>query len=103
MARRQAACYDLTVMSRRTIPLLSIALAAPLVAVAAAQADCLCVANGVRFTEGQFTCLKLPTGARLARCEKVLNNTSWTILESGCLQVSQLNAADSAPAPAFSP
>ena len=29
-------------------------------------------------------CLKTPTGPRLARCEMVLNNTSWTKIHDDC-------------------
>jgi hypothetical protein len=34
--------------------------------------------------EGQTVCLKTAAGAKLARCERVLNNTSWKILDQDC-------------------
>lgn len=53
---------------------------------AAAQAGsrCQCRAGDVVAFEGQTVCLELPDGPRLARCEKVLNNTSWTFLPERC-------------------
>jgi hypothetical protein len=49
-----------------------------------ARADCECLGNGTRYAQGQVACLKLPTGPVLARCEKVLNNSSWKRLQNGC-------------------
>ena len=54
----------------------------------AASADgpipCTCRAQGTSFALGAVVCLKTPEGPRLARCERVLNNTSWTPLETPC-------------------
>lgn len=52
---------------------------------AAAQPNCFCVANGKRIAEGDTACIR-PGSAPpfLARCERVLNNTSWTKLRDGC-------------------
>ncbi|WP_161939553.1 hypothetical protein [Paramesorhizobium deserti] len=50
----------------------------------AALADCQCLGNGLRYDEGDQVCLRLPTGPQLARCEKVLNNSSWKLLGSAC-------------------
>jgi hypothetical protein len=54
----------------------------------AASADgpipCTCRAQGTSFALGAVVCLKTPEGPRLARCERVLNNTSWTPLEMPC-------------------
>jgi hypothetical protein len=36
-------------------------------------------------------CLKTPSGPRLARCEKVLNNSSWKFLPDACPQASRQN------------
>lgn len=52
-----------------------------------AGVKCVCRANGTTFEEGQVACLKLPSGNRLARCERVLNNTSWKMLGEGCPSV----------------
>lgn len=61
-----------------------LALAGSLCSVHTAHADCKCVANGERFEEGQVACLTLPMGKKLAQCTKVLNNSSWKILQDGC-------------------
>jgi len=46
--------------------------------------NCTCRGNGEDVPEGQTICLKTASGAKLARCERVLNNTSWTILDKDC-------------------
>ncbi|MDN2564827.1 hypothetical protein N1F89_01195 [Aquibium sp. A9E412] len=58
-----------------------------------AAAECRCVANGERVPEGGFACLRLPDGPQLARCDKVLNNPSWTVIERGCAQFSRVGPA----------
>lgn len=54
----------------------------------AASADgpipCTCRAAGISHALGAVVCLKTPEGPRLARCERVLNNTSWTPLQTPC-------------------
>ncbi len=58
---------------------------APLPALASdARIPCSCRYAGTKFTVGTVTCLHTPKGARLARCDMVLNNTSWTFLKDGC-------------------
>ena len=47
--------------------------------------DCTCRFGGQNFELGATACLKGPNGPRLARCEMVLNNTSWRLLQEGCL------------------
>ncbi|MVA97466.1 hypothetical protein GN330_09420 [Nitratireductor sp. CAU 1489] len=49
-----------------------------------AEPECTCLANGTRYAEGSVVCLRLPSGSWLARCGKVLNNTSWQKIEDGC-------------------
>ncbi|WP_026380229.1 hypothetical protein [Afifella pfennigii] len=52
---------------------------------AAAAGDCTCRASdGVIAREGETVCIATPNGRQMARCEKVLNNTSWRFLESPC-------------------
>ncbi len=51
---------------------------------AIAGPKCVCRANGKNFEEGQVTCFRLPSGMKLARCERVLNNTSWKMIGDGC-------------------
>ncbi len=58
----------------------------------AAEADCLCRANGEQYKHGQLVCLKLPQGSQLARCDKVLNNASWRFLGQSCEQISGLQS-----------
>ena len=45
---------------------------------------CKCRFNGGYVEEGQTACIKTSNGLSLARCEKVLNNSSWTVIEKGC-------------------
>jgi hypothetical protein len=61
-----------------------VALVASGVNTAFAGAKCKCRFNGGYIEEGQTACLKTPTGMSLARCEKVLNNTSWKTLNQPC-------------------
>jgi hypothetical protein len=52
-----------------------------------ASADCTCRArDGIRATLGETICIPTPSGTRLARCDQVLNNTSWTFLDAPCPQ-----------------
>ena len=50
---------------RRVPTSILLAAGVTLASVSFASADCKCVANGQRFTEGQFACLKLPGGAKI--------------------------------------
>jgi hypothetical protein len=49
-----------------------------------AAANCSCRAPGVTATHGQTLCIRTPEGARLARCEKVSNVSSWRFLNGPC-------------------
>ena len=46
--------------------------------------DCTCKYKNVDIPEGQIACLQTPNGEQMARCERVLNNTSWKFLGGGC-------------------
>jgi len=47
--------------------------------------ECECVGNGKKVKEGGVICLQIGSSQRyLARCERVLNNTSWKKLSDGC-------------------
>jgi hypothetical protein len=46
--------------------------------------NCTCRGNGTDIPEGETVCLKTASGMKLARCARVLNNTSWKILENDC-------------------
>jgi hypothetical protein len=66
-------------------PLFALSLLAGVGLVREAAADCTCRAGGRDFDLGASTCLTTPTGARLATCDMVLNNTSWRISGTPCV------------------
>jgi hypothetical protein len=43
-----------------------------------------CRANGQLFPAGGFACLTISGKRQLARCDAVLNNSSWTMVQEGC-------------------
>ena len=49
-----------------------------------ADAVCSCKANGQTYELGEIACFTLPNGQKRARCDRVLNNTSWTFLDGEC-------------------
>jgi hypothetical protein len=51
---------------------------------ALAGPDCTCRYQGGDIAEGGTACIRAPQGMTLARCEKVLNNTSWKFLNVPC-------------------
>jgi hypothetical protein len=53
-----------------------------------ASAECTCRGPGVTAKHGETVCLQTPAGLRLARCEMVLNNASWTFLPDACPEAS---------------
>ncbi|MBY8915592.1 hypothetical protein KUG85_01385 [Nitratireductor sp. L1-7-SE] len=77
----------MTMLRHAGIAALAVALSLPVAG--ASAAECQCRANGSAFRQGETTCLALPDGPRLARCEMVLNNSSWKILDQACLQTSK--------------
>ncbi len=46
--------------------------------------ECTCRYQGGDVIEGQTACIRTATGTTLARCEMVLNNTSWKMLNQPC-------------------
>lgn len=46
--------------------------------------DCTCKYQGGDVAQGQTVCLKTSTGSSLARCDMVLNNSSWKMLDEPC-------------------
>lgn len=50
----------------------------------AAFAECQCLANGRKYQHGEIACLMLPNGSQLARCDMVLNNSSWKKIGDEC-------------------
>ncbi len=73
-----------------------------------ASAECTCRGrNGVEVFLGETVCLPTPNGPRMARCEMVLNNSSWTFLNDPCPQAMSdqllnVQTAQSSPAPNMS-
>ncbi|MEO9612023.1 MAG: hypothetical protein ABJG86_12340 [Nitratireductor sp.] len=65
-----------------------------------AEPECTCLANGTRYAEGSVVCIRLPSGSWLARCGKVLNNTSWQKIQDGC-PTTLLSPAKADPPPAL--
>lgn len=51
---------------------------------AAEKHNCRCIYDGGAISEGGTACLKTSSGYALARCGKVLNNTSWKFLGKSC-------------------
>lgn len=77
------------VQDRREIPPMRTVLATVLclLATATAAADkhgCTCKYEGGDVKQGETACIKTAKGKSLARCEMVLNNTSWTVLNQPC-------------------
>ena len=66
------------------IALCPIGLAFAMAAPAAALADQECLANGKSYQVGQVACLTIAGESHLARCDMVLNNTSWTKIHDDC-------------------
>ena len=58
--------------------------AALALAATSAFADPHCLANGKSFQIGQVACLTLAGQSHLARCDTVLNNTSWKKIQGDC-------------------
>jgi len=77
---------------RLLIAFLAISATATIGSVAALAApDCQCLANGRKVALGSVVCLQIsPSQSYMARCERVLNNTSWKKLEDGCPSASYL-------------
>ena len=50
----------------------------------AAKEPCRCLYPGGAVEEGKTACIERDGKQLLARCEKVLNNTSWHFLGSAC-------------------
>ena len=46
--------------------------------------NCTCRYEDAEVEEGKTACIRTNNGMRMARCERVLNNTSWKFLEQPC-------------------
>ncbi len=51
---------------------------------AAGENGCTCKYIGGDVKQGDTACISTAKGKSLARCEMVLNNTSWTVLNQPC-------------------
>jgi hypothetical protein len=51
---------------------------------AAGEHGCSCKYAGGDVMLGETACIKTSNGKSLARCEMVLNNTSWKLLDQPC-------------------
>lgn len=45
---------------------------------------CQCLYQGKKFEQGEYVCIKVDGATRLARCDMLLNNSSWTFVKGGC-------------------
>jgi hypothetical protein len=52
--------------------------------VAAAGANCRCLYQGKYFDHGDTVCIRVDGRTKLARCDMVLNNSSWKFVQDGC-------------------
>ena len=48
------------------------------------KTPCTCRFQGEDFVLGEEVCMDRSTGSTMARCEMVLNNTSWKFIETPC-------------------
>jgi uncharacterized membrane protein len=51
---------------------------------ASAEHKCQCLYHGKKFEQGELVCLRVDGATRLARCDMLLNNSSWTFVQTGC-------------------
>jgi hypothetical protein len=71
-------------MQRFVAQALLIALASGLAAPALGADGCYCRHKDGQTPLGQSTCIRSANGGQMARCEKVLNNTSWKFTGAPC-------------------
>ena len=58
---------------------------------AAAAPDCTCRYAGQTYQNGEYACIKIGRGYRLALCSLSENVSSWRFLQEGCLGFSGLD------------
>ncbi len=66
----------------------------------AGEHGCTCKFSGGDVELGKTACIKTDKGNSLARCEMVLNNTSWKILNTPCDQLQSRMTPMPVPTPA---
>jgi hypothetical protein len=68
----------------RTVLATVLCLLATASAAAGEKSRCTCKYDGGDVKQGDTACIKTSKGKSLARCEMVLNNTSWKLLDQPC-------------------
>ncbi len=71
-------------MMRLSLPLCVVVAGLCTVSSSAIAADCTCRYDGLDYQLGEMACMRRGDQMRLARCDMVLNNTSWTITDERC-------------------
>lgn len=71
-------------MSCRLVLALASVAAIAVIPAGSARAECQCRYDGKVFEQGQLVCIRVGGATRLARCDMVLNNSSWSFLKDGC-------------------
>jgi hypothetical protein len=92
LSRQLVACYIASMSIRLAAAALLVLSAFPSPGIA----DCTCRAKGVVAEQGEVLCLATPQGPRMARCDKVLNNSSWTFLQAPCPVLGDITPAERA-------
>jgi len=71
---------------KMTFALLAVVMGGSAILSSSAKAgpNCTCRHSGGDVLEGEAACIKTPKGMAMARCERVLNNTSWKMLDVPC-------------------
>ena len=64
---------------------------------AMAEPDCTCRYSGQEIALNQCVCMVTPNGMRRACCGLVLNNTSWTFFNDGCVVASKKQKREARP------
>ncbi len=59
--------------------------------------DCKCRGPNVEASEGETVCIVTSSGSQMAKCERVLNNTSWKFLGKPCPSVRMSEASAELP------
>jgi hypothetical protein len=72
----------------KTILTACLIVALPGMAIAGSDGSCTCRFKGGEVVEGETACIPTPNGMALALCARVLNNTSWKMLNQPCPQAS---------------
>ena len=65
-------------------PVLAVMLLVPVSGLAQDGFECKCRYAGEFFLQDSCVCMKTPIGPRMACCNKVLNNSSWTFTTNAC-------------------